>query len=146
MLAGTGEMRLTQYELSLGVSTGTGIMRRRSPRRWAYRSIIWPSDQRVRPAGQQRDLPMVQRPDEVGQRVGDPDRLAAGGHPAWRDHHGQALGQVAQDLERRAPGPDHDRGPELRDGDAVASELGAHVVPAGEMVGPLALSSPRPPR
>ena len=29
---GTGETRLTQYELRRGVSTGTGIIRRRRPR------------------------------------------------------------------------------------------------------------------
>ena len=40
--AGTGETRLTQYELRRGVRTGTGIMRRRRPRRRAYVRIMSP--------------------------------------------------------------------------------------------------------
>ena len=42
MPAGTGETRLTQYEESRGVRTGTGIMRRRRPRRRAYVRIMSP--------------------------------------------------------------------------------------------------------
>ncbi len=55
-------------------------------------------------------------------------------HPAGRDHDRQALRQVAQDLERRAAGPDDHRGPELGDRDAVGRQLGARLVAAGEVV------------
>ena len=40
--AGTGEIRFTQYEESRGVSTGTGIISRRRPRRRAYVRIMSP--------------------------------------------------------------------------------------------------------
>ena len=80
-------------------------------------------------------LRVVQRADEVVEHVGDSDRLAAGPHPAGRDHDRQALGQVAQDLERRAAGPDDHRRPELGDRHAMCGELGAGLVAAGQVVG-----------
>ena len=40
--AGTGEIRFTQYDERRGVSTGTGIMSRRRPRRRAYVRIMSP--------------------------------------------------------------------------------------------------------
>ena len=82
-----------------------------------------------------RHLWVVQRADEVVEHVGDPDRLAARRHPTRRDHDRQALGQVAQDLERRAAGPDDHSRPELGDRHAVCGELGARLVAAGQVVG-----------
>ena len=102
--AGTGEIRSTQYEQSRGVSTGTGIIRRRRPRRRAYVAHHVAVGQDVR-AADLDDCPyvgLVERPDEVVEHVADPDRLAAGPHPAGRDHDRQPLRQVPQDLERRA--------------------------------------------
>ena len=80
-------------------------------------------------------LRVVERADEVVEHVGDADRLATGPHPAGRDHDRQALGQVAQDLERRATGSDDHRRPELGDGNAMCGELGTGLVAAGEVVG-----------
>ena len=82
-----------------------------------------------------RHLRVVERADEVVEHVGDADRLAAGPHPAGRDHDRQALGQVAQDLERRAAGSDDHRRPELGDRHAMCGELGAGLVAAGQVVG-----------
>ena len=82
-----------------------------------------------------RHLRVVERADEVVEHVGDPDRLATGPHPAGRDHDRQALGQVAQDLERRAAGSDDHRRPELGDRHAMCGELGARLVAAGQVVG-----------
>jgi hypothetical protein len=79
-------------------------------------------------------LRAVERAGEVVEDVADADRLAAGAHPARRDHHRQALSEVAEDLERGAAGADDHRRPELRDGDAVGRQLGAGLVAAGQVV------------
>ena len=52
--------------------------------------------------------------DEVAQHVADGDRLDPDAHPAGRDHHRQALGQVAQHLERGRAGSDDHGGPQHR--------------------------------
>ena len=135
--AGTGEIRFTQYDESRGVSTGTGIMSRRRPRRRAYVRIMSPYERMSGPpiSTTPGHLRVVERADEVVEHVGDPDRLATGPHPAGRDHDRQALGQVAQDLERRAAGSDDHRRPELGDRHAMRGELGAGLVAAGQVVG-----------
>ena len=135
--AGTGEIRLTQYDESRGVRTGTGIISRWRPRsagvgphHVAVREDVGTAD-----LDDARHLRVVECADEVVEHVGDPDRLAARCHPAGRDHDRQALGQVAQDLERRAARPDDHRRPELGDRHAVCGELGARLVAAGQVVG-----------
>ena len=55
----------------------------------------------------------VERCDEVVEHVLDRDRLRLGAHPARRDHHRQALDELAEHLEGEASRADHDRGPEL---------------------------------
>ena len=70
-------------------------------------------------------LGVVERAHEVVEHVADADRLAARAHPAGRDHHRQPLGEVAQDLERRAAGADDHRRPELGDRHAVRRQLRA---------------------
>ena len=55
----------------------------------------------------------VESRDEVVEHVLDRDRLCLGAHPARRDHHRQALDQLAEHLEGEAARADHDRGPEL---------------------------------
>ncbi len=79
-------------------------------------------------------LGMLERPDQVVEDVGDPDRLAACADPAGRDHHRQPLGQVAKDLERRTARADDHRGPELGDRDTVGGQLGTRFLPACEVV------------
>ena len=59
----------------------------------------------------------VERRDQVAQQVVDGDGLHARVHPLRADHHRQALGEVADHLERDAARADHDRGAELGDGD-----------------------------
>ena len=55
----------------------------------------------------------VERRDEVVEHVLDRDRLRFRAYPARRDHHRQALDQLAKHLEGEAARADHDRGPEL---------------------------------
>ena len=69
------------------------------------------------------------------QRVLDGDRLAARRHPPRRDHDGQSLDQVAQDLERgRARSDDH-RGAQRRHRDPGCGELLLHLAPRAQMLG-----------
>ena len=49
------------------------------------------------------------RLDQVVQDVADGDGLDAVVHPGRREHHGQALGEVAQHLEARRPRPEDHR-------------------------------------
>ncbi len=52
--------------------------------------------------------------DEVAQYVADADRLGARVHPTGGHHDRQALGEIAQHLERGRARSDDDRGPEHR--------------------------------
>ncbi len=49
--------------------------------------------------------------------------------------HRQSLRQLSEHLERCAPRPDDDGGPELGDRDAVCRQLGADRMPTGQVVG-----------
>ena len=79
-------------------------------------------------------LRVLDRGDEVAQDVADRDRLAAGVHPLRRHHHGQHLGEVAQHLEARRAGADHDGGAELDRLDRARGEHPTDVVAAAEML------------
>jgi hypothetical protein len=66
----------------------------------------------------------VKSRDEVIEHVLDRDRLRRGAHPARRDHHRQALDQLAKHFEGEAARADHDRGPEL---DRLHARVGENV-------------------
>ena len=71
----------------------------------------------------------IDRSDEVGQQVGNSDRLHPGlGHPTRREHGGQDLDEAAQHLERRRTGTENDRCTQLGDGDGSRGELDSDVV------------------
>ena len=81
---------------------------------------------------------------EVVEHVVDGDRLAAGRHPARRDHDRQALGEVADHLERDAARADHDGGAKLGHGHARGAQDVAHVLPRGQMRRQLRLAGAEP--
>ena len=60
--------------------------------------------------------------DEVPQHVADRDGLDAGADPARGDHHGEALGEVAQHLEGRGARSQDDRRAQHGRGDAAGEE------------------------
>ena len=84
----------------------------------------------------------VERRDQVGEHVLDRDRLRCRAHPARRDHHGQALDQLANHLEGEAARADHDRRPEL---DRLHARFGedARRPPGGSQDGSRARRRPR---
>ena len=71
---------------------------------------------------------------QVGQQVGDRDRLHSGlGHPARSQHRRQHLDQTAQHLERRRARTEDDRGAYLGDRDRTGGQFHADVVARPEM-------------
>ena len=76
----------------------------------------------------------VGRADEVADHVGERDWLERGANPAGTDHEGQALGEVAQHLERDASRSEHDRRAQLDDRNVFARERGTDFLAAHEML------------
>ena len=115
----TGVTRWIHSELRRGVRTGTGTMiRRRRPRHSAitrmrsrYDRTSGPPMSSVRPAV----AGVASERTRYSSTFPHRDRLALGLHPPRCDHHRQPFDQVAQDLERRRPGPDDHRRPKHRD-------------------------------
>ena len=82
---------------------------------------------------------------EVVQHVADGDRLDAVVDPRRRQHHRQPLGEVAQQLEARGPGPEDDRRLQDHRRDPGAEEDLADLGPRGEVLGeldPLGVDAP----
>ena len=79
----------------------------------------------------------LQRRDEVGHQIFDPDRLGCGVHPAWGHHHRKLLDQGAHQLERQATGAEHDRGAEFDGRNSRLAENQADLLPAREVAGEL---------
>ena len=76
----------------------------------------------------------MQRGQQISDDVFDGDRLRQRLHPARGDHHGQAVDQATDHLERhRAASEDH-RSAELDDLRSALAEHPADVLPAGEVV------------
>ena len=64
----------------------------------------------------------IQRRPQVREHVVDGDGLRERVDPARAEHHGQPLDQRLNHLEREAPGPNHDRGAELDDGNTALAK------------------------
>ena len=82
----------------------------------------------IRPA-----LAGVRGPRPGTQHVADGDRLDARVDPPRADHHGHALGEVADHLEREAAGADDHGGAELRDGHAGLAQRVAGLLPRAQV-------------
>ncbi len=76
-----------------------------------------------------------ERADEIADHVAQRDRLDRGADPAGADHEREALGEVAEHLERDAPGAEHDRRAQLDDRDPSTRQRGADFLTAREVFG-----------
>ena len=65
---------------------------------------------------------------QIRDEILDADRLSRCVHPAWGHHRRELLHQCADQLERKAPGADHDRGAELDRRDARQLHFRASIV------------------
>ena len=76
---------------------------------------------------------------QVGQKVGESERLDPGVDPSGAHHHGESFGEVADHLKGDTPGPEDHRSPELDGGYAGRAEHLSHFLPAGQVFGEVAV-------
>ena len=72
---------------------------------------------------------------EIGDHIGDGDRLRGRGQPRRADHHRQPFHERPHQIERKTPGPDHDRRPEFHHVESAGPQDRSHFVTAPQVRG-----------
>ena len=75
----------------------------------------------------------LKRGGKIGEQVIDADRLRQCRDPPRANHHRQSLDERTDQLERQAPGPDHDGRAKFHDGDSAFAQHLPGLDPALEM-------------
>ena len=70
---------------------------------------------------------------QIGDHIGDGDRLRGRGQPRRADHHRQPFHQRPHQIERKTPGPDHDRRPEFHHIEPAGPQDRSHFVTAPQV-------------